>query len=179
MVHSIQGSDPTGLPPNRETSQERQRLQEIQFETALLGIFISVSGQNSSFSHQLSQIKNGLTTGQPATQLASNVNLLITQINTTIIPGKAKFPSFQFSDEGSQTQALTHLAIGLEKCLNTVGEKSKISWKSEETLFGNLSHLIAGMGQLTSQQALSKLNEIIASANTSLPQQYQLPLIGG
>lgn len=175
MTGAIPPSGSTYPEPPSQSPQETHRMLEIQFETSVLGIFVSVTGQNGSMQRQISQLKNGINSGQPTSQLATGVNQLVSQINTTIIPGKPQFPTFLFSSEGSQAQALTHHAITLEKCLNTLSQNGQLPWAQESKMFNELSTLISVIPQITPQQASSKLNDVIDQANANLPGQYQIP----
>lgn len=177
MTQPIGPSDSANSVPAPQSPQEKQKLFELQFQIAVISDYIAVSGQNGSTQQQLNQLKKGLESGQPPDQLASNLNQLISQINNSIIPGKAAFPTFSFSSTGSQVQAITHYAISLEKFLNTAAEKGIINWPNEQKLFKELSSLIENVGQLTPEQAFNKLNELIEEANADLPTQYKLPKI--
>lgn len=177
MVHPVQPSDATGPIAISQTPQERQRLFEIQFATEVLSAYVSITRQDGSVKQQLSKLKNGLASGQSPDQLAPDLNQVISQINSGIVPGKALFPPFSFSSGGSETQALANFCISLEKLLHTAGETGNIPWKHVEKIFGELSTLISNIGQMTSEQAFNKLNGAIEEANKDLPAQYTLPTI--
>ncbi len=176
MTTPIHPSGSSYSLPQTQSPQERKKLFELQFETAVLGIFVAVTGQNNSpIQRQISQLKNGIAAAQPPDQLATSLNQLISQINTTIVPGMAKFPQFQFSGEGSQVQATTYQAITLEKGLLILSEKGHLDPRKEQKLFEQLSSLIGSIAQMTSDQAYSHLNQIIDQANSALPSAYQIP----
>jgi hypothetical protein len=158
-----------------ESPQERQKLFEIQFQTAVLGIYIAVSGQNGSCEQQLSHIKDGMKSGKATGELAGLLNQLVMQINQTIIPGKAPFPPFQFSTEGSQAQALTNHATTLEKCLNALAEYNQFPWAQEQPLFAQLTSLINTISQLSPAQAFDQINAVINQANGHLSSKFQIP----
>lgn len=170
-------SSSSAYHPHTQSPAEAHRMFEIQFETAVLGIFVAASGQDGSTQHQVSQLKKGIQSGKPTAELASDLNQLISQINVTIIPGKAPLPSFLFTTEGSQVQALTHHAITLQKCLNTLSENGGMPWEEEKKLFSDLTLLIGTIPQITPEQAYGKLNEVIEKANAHLPSQYQIPAL--
>src|SRR5262249_45827831 len=107
--------------------------------------------------------------------LAGDLNTLITQINSNMVPGKAQLPSFQFSTEGSQVQALTHQAITLEKCLNALSEQGILPWIEESRFFGQLSVLISTTPQITPEQFYAQFNAVIDQANAHLPKEYKIP----
>ncbi len=161
--------------PHSQSPAEAHRMFEIQFETAVLGIFVAATGQDGSVKRQVSQLKNGIKSGKPTAELATSLNQLVSQINTTVVPGKAPFPSFLFTSEGSQVQALTHHAITLQKCLNTLSENGEMPWDEENKLFNELSTLVRTIPQITPEQAYDKLNYVIELANAHLPSHYQIP----
>lgn len=171
-IHSYGSSEPIS---DDETPQEKQKLFEIEFETAILGDYISVSEKNGSLKQQISKLKNELLSGQSSEHLAASLNQLIDQINRTISPGKAKFPPFQFSSEGSSATALTHYAMTLEKLLNAAAEKGAVAWNSEQTLFRDLSALISCIPSMTPSQATERLNSLIDQANAVLPSSLHIP----
>lgn len=177
MVYPVHPSDSLHPTQDSQTPQEKQKLFEIQFETAVLSAYVSITNQNGSVKQQLSKIKNGAESGQPPDQLATSVNQVIAQINTGVIPGKIAFPSFSFSTDGAQVQAIRNFALSVEKFLNTASEKGNIHWKDEEKLFGHLSDLVYNVGQMTPEQAFNKLNGVIEQANEHLPAHFQLPTI--
>lgn len=175
MTDAISPSGPAHHISPSQSPQERHRMFEIQFETSVLGIFVAVTGQNGSMQHQVSQLKNGIKAGNPPAELASGLNQLVSQINTSIAPGKAPFPTFLFSSEGSQAQALTHHAITLEKCLNTLAEHGHLPWPQEHQLFSQLAGLVNTIPQIPAAQAYSELNHVIDQANAHLIRRYQIP----
>lgn len=176
MTDAISPSGPTYHAHNQSNS-ETHRMFEIQFETAVLGIFVATTGQDGSVKHQVSQLKNGMKSGTPTAELATSLNQLVSQINTTIVPGKAPFPAFLFTSEGSQVQALTHHTITLQKCLNTLSENGGMPWEEEKKLFTELSTLVHMIPQITPEQAFDKLNEVIDKANAHLSSNFQIPTL--
>lgn len=175
MVQPIQPKEPSSPITSRETPQEKHQLFEIEFLTAVLSDYVAVSRQNGSAKELLSKLKNGLASGQSPAQLGTQLNDLISQINSGIVPGKAKFPDF--NSTGDQTQAVIHCAFCLEKLLNAAAEKGDIKWKDEEKLFNELSDLIYNGGQMAPEQAFKKLNGVIEEANSALPAHQKLPII--
>lgn len=174
MTDSISPSS-SAYHPHSQSPAEAHRMFEIQFETAVLGIFVATTGQDGSAKRQVSQLKNGIKSGAPTAELGTSLNQLVSQINTTVVPGKALFPAFLFTSEGSQVQALTHHAITLQKCLNTLSENGGMPWEEEKKLFTELSTLVRTIPQLTPKQAFDTLNEVIEKANTHLPSNFQIP----
>jgi hypothetical protein len=179
MVQPIQPLGPSGPFPQQQNRQERRQLLEIEFETAVLGIFVAVSGQNHTpQQQQLSKIKNALASGeQNSSQLVSALNQLIGEINEQITPGKPKFPHFVDDPEGNQPLSLTHFAITLEKCLQALGEKSVLPWKQEENLFQELKNAITEIQKKNPAQGLNRINHVIDEMNQILEGESHIPTL--
>jgi hypothetical protein len=176
MVYPVHPSDSAGDIAPSGPSENKRKLFEIQFQTAVIGAYVAITGENGSISQQLSKLKDGLQSGAPADKLANGINLLISQINGHMAVSKANFPTFRFTSEGSETQALMNHGISLEKLLNAAAEKGHVERKEQEKLFGELSDFILSVGQMTSEQAYNKLNGLVDQVNDQVP-GLQLPSI--
>lgn len=168
---------PNSMPPTwlTESPQEKEKMSEVRFQTALLRAYLSVTGHNGSLAQALEALENEMSTGKFSEQLANNVNQIITQLNQN--SDKAPFPAFSFSTEGPPALAISHFALSLEKFINCTAEKGDMDWTSEKNTFKQLAELINNSGEMAQNAAFKKLNEIIDAVNQQLPAHYHLPTI--
>lgn len=178
MVHPIGQSG--GIEPHlsSQSPEERQKLFELQFQTAVISDYVAITQQqHGSVQDNLSKIKSDLSSGKSPDSVAASMNQLISQLNTGVIPGKAPFPTFHFSSEGSDVRTISHFALSLEKFINTAAEKGNIQWANEQKLFKDLTTLIDKCAQMTTEQAYSNLNTLVEEVNKALPGHMRLPKV--
>jgi len=174
-VHEGQGPEP--IRPT-ESKEEQQKIFELQWEINLIGTYVAVSNKNGNTEHQLKGLKKGLEDGESPEKLVPQMNQLIDQINTGTPSDKAVFPSFDLTSGGNEHKAMAQYALSVEKYLNVAAEHGQISWEKQEPLFNQTRTLVDNIGAIPTDEAMHRLNSIIASANKSLPLPYQLQALG-
>ncbi len=175
MVSSIQaGQGPEGLPPP-ESHQERQKMFELEWNINLIGTYVAVSNKGGDADHTLQGIKKELAGGKSPEKLMPAMNQLIDQLNKGLPPDSTPLPPFSFTSTGNENQAMTQYAVTLEKFLNTAANQGKLDWNNETELFDRTTSLINDIGTIPLEEAKSRLNTIVDTANSILPPSYQLP----
>jgi hypothetical protein len=170
MVQPVSPLGSASVTHGSQSSQEKQKLFEIQFETDVLGSYLASTRQNGSLKAQLDNIKKGLASGKSPDLLVSDLNSLISQINQhTPSP---PFPSFSFTSEGSQVTALQYYCITLEKLIHSVSKGPQ-----EQNLFKELASLWNDVGQISSEQAFGALNGVIEKINDAFPDKCHISTI--
>lgn len=177
-VNSVQaGQGPESVRPT-ESKEERQKLFELQWEINLISTFVAVSQKNGNISHQLDSVKKAFEAGEKPEKIVPALNQLIDDINKGTPSQTALFPSFDLTSGGNEHKAMAQYALSLEKFLNVAAEKGKMSWEDEEPLFNQARTLVDSIGTIPTDEAVSRLNNIIGAANQALPLEFQLKALG-
>ncbi|NGX60978.1 MAG: hypothetical protein K940chlam9_00455 [Chlamydiae bacterium] len=166
----VEPVSPQSIPPSNYQSQspeEQKKLFSIQFETSVIGIYLSVHQMNGNLEHQNNAIKKGAKGGQDPEQLSPQINQLIDQINQAV-PENPTLPSFHFASSGNEQAAISGYAHSLSSILqSTVPAQASGTIAQLNTLASQVEK-----GQIPTPAALDQLNQLIGQTNQALPPAF-------